>query len=143
MLARTRIASLAVFLLGSGQALAQQSLLEYAYSACKPSIERYCSQVTPGEGRMLYCLAAHEDKISAECEYALYTAASVIEGLTSAIVEEVQDAIEFLAVECGTDIDKHCKKVAPGEGRMLMCLDAHRKKLTAQCSTAVSNIFGR
>ena len=143
MLARiTRIATLTGVLLAIGQAQAQQTLVEYAYNACKPSIETYCDQVTPGEGRMLYCLAAHEDKISAECEYALYTAATVIEGLTAAIVEEVEDAVEYLAVECGADIEKHCDDIRPGEGRILMCLDSHEDKLSDECTAAVTNIFG-
>ena len=50
--------------------------------ACKPEIEAYCSQVTPGNGRLLHCVAAHEDKLSGQCEYALYQAASLLEALS-------------------------------------------------------------
>ena len=122
--------------------LAQESLVEYTYAACQTSIEAFCDQVTLGEGRMLHCLAAHEDKISYQCEYALYTAATVMQELTVAIVEELNDAIEYLAVECGTDIEEHCADVPPGEGRILMCLDANAEDLTEECTTAVTTVFG-
>ena len=32
--------------------------------------------MTPGQGRVLACLYAHGDKLSAKCEYALYDAAA-------------------------------------------------------------------
>ena len=34
-------------------ALAQDSLLEYVVNSCEADIKQYCSQVTPGEGRLL------------------------------------------------------------------------------------------
>ena len=107
-----------------------------------PQGNAFCDQVTPGDGRILHCLAAHEDKISADCEYALYTAATVIQELTIAIVEELNDAIEYLAVECGTDIDEHCPDVPPGEGRILMCLEQNEADLTDDCTAALTNVFG-
>jgi len=129
-------------LLLSGYASAQDSLVEYTYNACKKSIDAFCDEVTPGEGRILHCLVAHEDKISYDCEYALYTAAAVIQGLTVAIVEELNDAVEYLAVECGGDIKKHCADVPAGEGRILMCLDQNSDDLSQECTAAVTNIFG-
>ena len=122
--------------------VAQETLLEYTYAACKNNIEAYCDQVTLGENRLLHCLAAHEDKLSEDCEYALYAAASVIQELAVAIVEELNDAIEYLAVECGTDIEEHCADVPVGEGRVLMCLDENEENLTNECITAVTTVFG-
>ncbi len=138
---RTALALLAAVFF-AGPAMAQDTLVEYVYLACEAHIESFCDEVTPGEGRMLYCLAAHEDKISAECEYALYTAAAVIEDLTAAIVEELADAIEYVATECGPDIEEHCADVPPGEGRILMCLDEAEGGLSEECVTAVTNVFG-
>jgi len=42
-------------------------------------IETYCKAVTPGEGRILACLYAYQDKLSGKCEYALYNAAVRLE----------------------------------------------------------------
>ena len=55
---------------------AQQSLLETVANGCKEELEKYCGNVTPGEGRVLACLYAYGDKLSGRCEYALYDAAS-------------------------------------------------------------------
>ena len=30
-------------------------------SACAKDIKKYCKDVTPGEGRVIYCMQAHED----------------------------------------------------------------------------------
>ena len=43
---------------------AQQDLLETVADGCKMEIEKYCGQVTPGQGRILACLFAHGDKLS-------------------------------------------------------------------------------
>ena len=66
-------------------ALAQETLVDHLVAACETDIENFCSQVTPGDGRMLHCMAAHEDKISGECEYAFYQAATLLEQLSVAI----------------------------------------------------------
>ena len=44
-------------------------------SACAKDIKKYCKTVTPGEGRMIYCMQAHEDKISVNCTFELGEAA--------------------------------------------------------------------
>jgi hypothetical protein len=36
--------------------------------ACQADLDQYCKDVTPGEGRDIACLHAHNDKISAGCK---------------------------------------------------------------------------
>ncbi len=119
----------AAFLSGS-HAMAQESLIEYLVSACANDIENYCSQVTPGDGRLLYCMAAHEDKISGQCEYAFYQAASLLEQLSVAIA--------YFAQECKTEIETLCSDVEIGEGRLLACLDENEEDVGESCKTAIS-----
>ena len=45
-------------------------------SACANDIKKYCKTVTPGEGRLIYCMQAHEDKISVKCAFELGEAAT-------------------------------------------------------------------
>ncbi|HAY38731.1 MAG TPA: hypothetical protein DCY53_04925, partial [Desulfobacteraceae bacterium] len=78
-------------------ATAQQSLIETVANGCKIEIEKYCSQVTPGQGRILACLYAHEDKLSAKCEYALYDAAVQLERAVA--------ALSYVANECDADLE--------------------------------------
>ena len=40
-------------------------------ASCGEDIKKYCTTVTPGDGRILYCMQAHEDKISPACAFEL------------------------------------------------------------------------
>jgi hypothetical protein len=48
-------------------------------SACAKDINRYCKTVTPGEGHMIYCMQAHEDKIGIKCAFELGEAATSVQ----------------------------------------------------------------
>jgi hypothetical protein len=112
-------------------ASAQDSLMDYVLKSCETDIKQYCSQVTPGEGRLLHCAAAHEDKLSGQCSYALYKAASLLEQLSAAIV--------YVATECKADIEKFCSDVQAGEGRILSCLEANQAEVSDGCKQAVKD----
>ena len=120
----------ALFLTGS-QTMAQETLIDHLIDACEGDINNYCSQVTPGNGRLLHCMAAHEDKISGQCQYAFYQAATILEQLSTAIA--------YLANECATDIETFCNDVAMGDGRVLACLDENEEGTSAACKKAISD----
>lgn len=115
-------------------AVAQDSLLEYVVTSCEADLEQYCSQVTPGEGRLLHCVAAHEDKLSGQCSYALYQAASLLEQLSVAIA--------YVAKSCETEIKTLCGDVKAGEGRILACLEANAEALGDPCKKALADTVG-
>jgi len=125
-------AALAIF--ASPAALAQDTLVEHLVLACESDIENYCSKVTPGNGRLLHCMAAHEDKISGQCMYAFYQAASLLEQLSV--------AINYVAHECSTEIETLCSDVVAGEGRMLACFDKHEEELGDACKKAIADTVG-
>ena len=77
--------ALAIVLLGINSANAQQDLVETVANGCKMELEKYCDQVTPGQGRVLACLYAYGDKLSSKCEYALYDAAVQLERAVAAL----------------------------------------------------------
>jgi hypothetical protein len=131
---RTRIflVALAVLLLGFTGVNAEQGLVETVANGCKIEIEKYCSQVTPGQGRILACLYAHEDKLSAKCEYALYDAAVQLERAVA--------ALSYVANECNADLEKYCESIEPGKGRLLDCLDKHNKQVSKRCRQAIKDV---
>ena len=45
--------------------------LSYAINECSKDMETYCSNIKPGEGRLLDCLKRNEDKVSSRCNTAL------------------------------------------------------------------------
>ena len=111
---------------------AGQDLVETVANGCKTEIEKYCAQVTPGEGRVLSCLYAYNDKLSAKCEYALYDAAVQLERAVA--------ALSYVANECDADLDKFCQSIAPGEGRLLQCLEKNEKQVSARCIDALKDV---
>jgi hypothetical protein len=125
------VAIVGVFLFTGMTAWAQDDIIEGVLKACEPEIKAYCSQVTPGEGRLLACFYAHGDKVSARCEYALY------EGV--AALEQFVNAITYVATECEADLDKHCSQVEMGEGRVGACLLEHKEEGTDACRQAIDD----
>ena len=113
-------------------ATAEQDLLQSVADGCKAEIDNYCSQVTPGQGRVLACLYAHGDKLSAKCEYALYDAAVQLERAVA--------ALGYVANECDADLDKFCSSVAAGEGRLLQCLEKNDKQVSGRCKEALKEV---
>lgn len=111
----------------------EESLMDYVQSACQADLDKYCSQVTPGEGRLLYCVAAHEDKLSGQCSYALYEAATLL--------VQLADAVANVAMACEPDIESLCGAVEAGEGRILSCLEANQDKASQACRDAVADVM--
>lgn len=111
---------------------AQQGLIETVANGCKDEIQKYCSQVTPGEGRMLACLYAFEDKLSGRCEYALYDAASRLERAVA--------ALSYAVNECSADLKQYCSGVVSGEGRLLDCLQKNDDKVSQRCKQARKDV---
>jgi hypothetical protein len=99
---------------------------------CNAELVRYCAEVTPGEGRLLACLYAHGDKLSGQCEFALYDAA--------ARLERAINAITYVASECRSEIQTRCANVQPGEGRIAQCLKDNASELSPGCDQALTNV---
>ena len=95
---------------------------------CEAELTSYCKDVTPGEGRLIACIFAHEDKLSAKCEYALYDSAVQLERAISALT--------YVVNECSTDLDAFCSNVEAGEGRIAECLKANDAKVSDRCKSA-------
>ena len=113
-------------------ASAEQALVDTVAQGCKAEIEKYCGDVTPGQGRVLACLYAHNDKLSARCEYALYDAAVQLERAVA--------ALGYVANECDEDLDKFCSSVQAGEGRLLECLEKHDKQVSDRCKRSLKDV---
>jgi hypothetical protein len=123
------IAALVISLSGVNSASALESIIESVATNCETELNSYCSQVTPGEGRVLACLYAHGDKLSGQCEYALYDAAAQLERFVGALT--------YVASECDEDLDTHCASVEAGEGRLAECLLENKASLQKRCAAAI------
>jgi len=106
--------------------------VEIVADGCKKDIETYCKNVTPGEGRVLACLFAYEDKLSNRCEYALYDAAAQLERAIASLT--------YLANECKDDLKAYCSDIKPGEGRLINCIDKNIEKVSSRCKQAIKDV---
>jgi hypothetical protein len=109
----------------------QGHLAAKVLEGCSPELVQFCSNVTPGEGRLLACLFAYDDKLSGQCEFALYDAAVRL--------ERALNTITYVVSECGDEIENHCTDVAAGEGRIAQCLVDHSGDLSEACSRALGD----
>jgi len=123
---------IAVLAVAASNAAAGQDLVQTVTNGCKTEIEKYCKQVKPGEGRILSCLYAYQDKLSGQCEYALYDAAVQLERAVA--------ALSYVVNECGDDLEKYCSAVRAGEGRLLNCLEKNDKKVSSRCKQALKDV---
>jgi len=120
------------FLLFSGTfAPAADDLVQTVVNGCKQELTTYCKDVTPGEGRVLACLYAHNDKLSGKCEYALYDAAAQLERAVA--------ALSYAINECRDDLEKLCSEVPAGQGRLLNCLEKNDSQVSGRCKQALKD----
>ena len=126
------LATIVLFLSFVMPALAGDNLVQTVAKGCQKEIETFCKDVTPGQGRILACLYAHNDKLSGSCEYALYDAAVRLERAVA--------ALSYVANECEDDLDKFCGAVETGEGRLNECLIENEKKNSDRCNQALKDV---
>lgn len=101
-------------------------------NACSRDLQTFCATVTPGGGRLLACIAAHEDQLSQGCLAELYDRTQQLSAFANTIA--------FVATACSAEIDAYCGGVEPGEGRMNQCLGDPSVQVTPQCQSALEGI---
>lgn len=112
---------------------AVESLVETVAIGCEAELKTYCSKVTLGEGRILACLYAHNDKISGKCEYALFDAAAQLERFIA--------TLSYVVNECADDLEEYCGSVRAGQGRLAECLlEKNKGKISNRCNQAIKDV---
>jgi hypothetical protein len=129
------LAVVAMFFVSISSAWAVENVVETVATGCEKELTTYCKDVTPGEGRILACLYAHSDKLTGQCEYALYDAAAQLERFVA--------ALSYVANECDADLEKFCADIEVGEGRVLKCLDENSSKISARCTQALKDVSAK
>ncbi len=120
---------IALLSLGGGAARADETLAAGLRKACSKELSTFCKGVPEGDGRVLACLYAFQEKVSDKCVYAVYDAAEKL--------EQAATAVKFAASQCQADLQKFCADVKPGKGRGLGCLQKNEKNVSATCKDAL------
>jgi hypothetical protein len=88
--------------------------------ACSTEVARLCPQ-SRGDLLMLGCLRANEQAFRKVCRGNL---------------EKVLDKARSMASACDGDVQRHCKDVEPGDGRVARCLKDKEHQLSQSCQGA-------
>ena len=86
---------------------------------CAADVEKFCSKVPIGGGRIQACLNEHEKQLSPAC---------------AAAHASMQKQIGSIVATCREDISRFCSDVSPGGGRIAGCLQEHRSELSPACA---------
>lgn len=89
-------------------------------AACQVDVQKHCTGVAPGEGRIRACLEEHRSTLTPDCLATLPKA-----------------PLRAFSAACSEDLAKFCKDVQLGEGRGKRCLEDHVGELSPACRTAV------
>lgn len=86
--------------------------------ACKADIKEFCQGIKPGGGRIWACLKSNEDRLSRDCKDH---------------IAQARERVKEFRQACRADMDKFCKGIVPGEGRIAACLKNHERELSETC----------
>ncbi len=87
-------------------------------AACEDDVRSFCADVTPGRGAVLECLAANRGSLAPQCQ---------------AVVQGAREKLAEFKKACGGDAKRLCKGIAPGQGRVLACLESRKADLSPRC----------
>ena len=114
----------------------QMTLKDYGAKVkanCKSDVDKFCSDITPGEGRIAACLDSKQDQLTPDCHTAwISTKAEISKRIDKADVAFRRD--------CGGDVQKFCSNVPSGKGRLLSCLGQHEGDLSNSCQSFQSKL---
>jgi hypothetical protein len=91
--------------------------------ACTDDVAKFCKDIRPGGGAITKCLEEHENDLSPACKEDIYK-----------VKQKIQDFKEA----CRGDVNKFCKDVRPGRGRILQCLKQNEAELSPECRAVMT-----
>jgi hypothetical protein len=100
-----------------------------ADEACGGDVEKFCSNIKPGAGRVSRCLEEHESQLSPTCQAKVEADKAKVKALI----------IEFTEA-CQSDVAQLCPGVAPGGGRLVKCLSKNDYALSPRCLAEVNKV---
>ncbi len=95
---------------------------------CAADVKKFCGDVKPGQGGIAKCMKAHEAQLSPACQ----------EGMKARA-----EKAERVREDCRPDVEKFCKGIAPGGGRIRSCLSARQAELNPACAADIKRAGNR
>lgn len=105
---------------------------EQGRGACAEDAKKLCKDVQPGGGHLAQCMKKHEAELSPGCK-----------AHQQAMRQEMKKEIETIQQACQGDVEKFCKDVQPGGGRVARCLKQNEAQLSSTCKNSAQDIRAR
>lgn len=110
--------------------------------ACQADVEKFCSKVEPGQGRIRKCLQEHSDELSAECKTALEKRKKAAQTRKAKRTPPAERRAKHQAdsqkrAVCTADIEKYCKEFKGKNEQMMACLREHKADFSEECQKKV------
>jgi hypothetical protein len=96
--------------------------------ACAADINKFCGNVSRGEGRLLVCMQAFDDQLSRGCQMSLYRA--------SRNLERALNRVERIADACGNEIEAQCGNA----DRVGQCVMEKAASFSQPCQNVVAGL---
>jgi hypothetical protein len=96
--------------------------------ACAADINKFCGNVTRGEGRLLVCMQAFDDQLSRGCQMSLYRA--------SRNLERALNRVERIADACGNEIEAQCGNA----DRVGQCVMEKAASFSQPCQNVIAGL---
>ena len=93
-------------------------------AACKADHEKFCANLTPGDGRRHECMEQHAAELSSECKAAR---------------EAARETWKKIQAACKADAGKFCGDAGQERREIGKCLDAHASELNSSCAEALKS----
>lgn len=87
---------------------------------CKADVQKFCKDVKPGKGRIWSCMKSHEGELTQACK--------------DHMAKKRENMKEFMS-SCKNDVNRLCKDVPRGQGRVIGCLKGKMNELSENCKT--------
>ncbi len=92
---------------------------------CAADVQKFCKDVQPGKGGIAKCLKEHQNDLSPACKEK---------------IAKAKEAFKEVHQACQGDVEKFCKEVKPGGGRIAKCLKEHKDELSAACKGKIAEM---
>ncbi len=115
---RNAFVTMAITLFAAG-VVPEASAQQRREGPCAADVKKFCGDVQPGQGAIAKCMKAHEAQLSPACQ----------EGMKARA-----EKAERVREDCKPDVEKFCKGIEPGGGRIRSCLSARQAELNPACA---------
>jgi hypothetical protein len=96
--------------------------------ACAADVNKFCGNVTRGEGRLLVCMQAFDDQLSRGCQMSLYRA--------SRNLEQALNRVERIADACGNELEAQCGNA----DRIGQCVMEKAASFSQPCQNVIAGL---